>query len=682
MSSSPLPAYATRSNPAKLFETRYPETDPEGLITNYLDFEFHRFKLEDNWLITGNLHERFKILYWYLAAYGERRKTAMPLSAAQLRFLNSPAPVLGIGAEMTVAAYSFILSELKGKHENLTNPDYVREVIYWWCCQRSPQFCPNGELITSDQADVLGYAGPEDDSQRFGLNYFVRRSAALDETLARFRLEKASHRAALLSIMLLRSMDYPYISQFLPRRSVFELLTSADTEPAVIESIFALATTASPARGSQAKEAAVIRRELERRLATAGYPLSRVGYSPTVPITDAGPCHPRGDASYTLEKGIAVIGPFQATSGLGQATRLSLEVLDRLKRAPTALDFSMDNPAPVGFASKIEVRKWTEPKAINLIHLNAESIPLAFAYLDSNAYDSSYNIGYFFWELSEIPKCHALALEMLDEIWVSSEYNREIYAKRTSVPVINVGMAVEGLPKIKDVSRERFDIGQNEFVFLTTFDSFSFVERKNPLGVVEAFLRAFPRDSDAPVRLVIKTQNRRKVFDPHQVGIWKNIDKSMRLDPRITLIDETLSYAELLGLKNKCDAYVSLHRSEGWGFGMVEAMQLGLPVIATAYSGNMEFCSPENSYLVPYDLIAPRPSEYIFVERGSLWADPDLDEAARCMREVFVNRSEAKERGSNAIDTIKKKFSIEAISRRYAERLEVIDGLIGQTPAA
>ena len=370
-----------------------------------------------------------------------------------------------------------------------------------------------------------------------------------------------------------------------------------------------------------------------------------------------------------IEQGVAVIGPAYKASGLGQAMRLSVDVLTCCEGTrPTVIDFGLDNPAPVGFASSTNYEAYRNRRAINLIHLNAESTPLAFAYQAHEIFEDSYNIGFFFWELNKIPKCHRLALELLDEIWVSSEYNREIYAGVTDKPVINVGMAVEILPDVAPMPRDLIGLENGPFVFLTTFDSFSFIERKNPLGVIQAFRRAFPLGTE-PVRLVIKTQNRHRVGDPYQLRVWKRIDALTGADPRIVVMNKTLAYRDLLALKRSCDCYVSLHRSEGWGFGMIEAMQLAMPVIATGYSGNMDFCTPETAYLVDYTLTSVRPDEYIFCERDSYWAEPNLDVAAKTMRHMVANPAEAKAKGAAAAAAIGRDFSLEAIGRRYAARL-------------
>ena len=265
-----------------------------------------------------------------------------------------------------------------------------------------------------------------------------------------------------------------------------------------------------------------------------------------------------------------------------------------------------------------------------------------------------------------MPEAHFLALELLDEIWVSSDYVRDVYVARTRKPVVNVGMAVEDLPP--GLPSRASAPGKGTFTFLTTFDSFSFVERKNPLAVVRAFRAAF--DGTGPAgELVLKPGNRTRGSAPPQVAVWREIDRATRQDGRIKIIDETFTYEQLIALKAACDCYVSLHRAEGFGFGMLEAMQLGRPVIATAYSGNMDFCRPETSYLVDYDLILVGHDEYPAVERGSVWAEPKIESAVAAMRDVVSNPEEASSRGSRAAEFVKDNFSIQAISERYKRRI-------------
>ena len=668
----------TKSNRIdNLYLTSNSHVDPEGLISRYVEYEFYRFRQDQHFAINGNILDRLKILHWYLSAYAPHRKLPVPISNAQIKFLNSPILMLGFGIEISIAAYSFITNEWGGTRD-LRNEEILREALFWWCFEQAPKLAPGGELITPAQVRMLTYAEPHDIGVPFPLNWFVRRLYGTDPTLAKLDLQGATDRATLICILMLRCASQPALAYFLPRPAVAELLAvPVRGGTSSFDRVLALALGSDEA--PNAAQAAELRTLLARKLALHGLSLETLSRQPVPEQPGVGiPFVQDPKIRPGFDPGVAVIGPTRAASGLGQATRLSVDVLAQAGRTPAVVDFGLDNPAPVGFETFNLAKPLRTPRRINLLHLNAESIPLAFAYLDKRILEHSYNIGYFFWELDQIPKCHALALDLVDEIWVSSEYNREIYARNTRVPVHNVGMAVEPLPEASRVARRDFGLPDETFVFLATFDSFSFIERKNPLGVLRAFQTAFPVDGEARVALVLKTQNRTRVGDPHQLRVWQAIDDIVASDPRIRILDQTLGYADLLGFKQLCDAYVSLHRSEGWGFGMIEAMQLKLPVITTAYSGNMEFCSPETAFLVDYALVSPMPAEYIFVERGSRWAEPCVASAVAAMRAVVEAPDQARARAEAGYRRVRDAFSLAAIARRYEARLIAIEASLAR----
>ena len=654
-----------RGGIATLFEVADPSSDPEGLITKFVAYESFRIKREEHeFSMAGALQDRLGVLFWYLDTYVRDRLFAyvVPLSARQIAYLNSPAPLAGASPAVTVALQNFVARDIPG-HLDLLKPEVMTEAVYWWCMEKAPRSRFEDRLVTEEQITLLRaerqWLGEEYPFNAF-MSYFFNRHPELHE----LDMSYPRDRAAYFHYLVLLGFSQPHILRFLPKDALRRTLTARQDGEPVFDRILArhALAGATPAEGSFLR---ALGEDVVRR---SGYSMDRD--TPPPAPRDTGECFlGKRRLEAPVEPGIALVGPIRKASGLGQAARLSYDILRRCESVvPTALVFDLDNPAPVGFASSQSFEPYKNRRAINLIHLNAESVPLAFAFEQRAIFESSYNIGYFFWELNMIPKCHRLALELLDEIWVSSDYNREIYSRFTDKPVINVGMAVEPLPQAAPLDRAAQGLDPEAFIFLTTFDSFSFIERKNPFGVLDAFKAAFPLGTEK-VQLVLKTQNRGRVFDPYQMALWKRIDRAVGADPRILVINETFQYADLLGLKLACDCYVSLHRSEGWGFGMIEAMQLGRPVIATNYSGNTEFCNAETAYLVGYDLIGVREDEYIFVERGSHWAQPRLDEAATLMRAAFADPAASRAKGEAAATFIKANFSIEAIGQRYAAQL-------------
>nr|WP_283255092.1 glycosyltransferase [Marivita sp. GX14005] len=206
---------------------------------------------------------------------------------------------------------------------------------------------------------------------------------------------------------------------------------------------------------------------------------------------------------------------------------------------------------------------------------------------------------------------------------------------------------------------------------MASFDSFSFVQRKNPLALIRAFAEAFP---EGGAQLLLKTQNRTRVSDPAQIAVWAEIDAATRGDPRFRILDETLPHADLLTLTAGADAYLSLHRSEGWGFGMIEAMALGVPVLATGISGNLAYCDNATAFLVPAREVAPAPSDYIFTPEGGLWGAPDHGAAVWALRQMQANPALRARKAQAAQARVLQDFSPEAVGARYAARIEAVLG--------
>jgi len=692
IASKPISGYETNARVEKLFAPVDIKRNEDGLISEYLYYEFYRQHADDVFDIEGEDPEKIAILYWYLCSYGGHRRKYLPLSAQQIAMLNRPIPVVGLAHPISVAAFSFIRQEL-GQAWNMSDPTMATEAIYWWCVERSPIMKAEVALVPEYFRAILHRQRHEQRAVLFGTNYFLDRYHAVNTELQFLDLSVESDRAAFLTYMVLKCVANPHFSRYLPTESISRLfvpnyLNSQFSAFQLVLQSFGYSSKApvdaaedarSNNENTQASHNDLMKFEQDiiTLIQQNGFSLMRGSVVAFEKAGNFGEClRPRNNSSEEIEDKVCLIGPVESFSGLGQATRMSEKSLHESPYQISVINFDMDNPAPKALGTKpAGLPEGLIPATINLVHLNAESIPLVFAYFDHKLYEKSYNIGFFFWELDRIPKCHLLALKMLDEIWVASEYNREIYSKYTELPVVNVGMAVEKLPIKPVADRAKFGLPPNIFLFLTTFDSFSFIQRKNPLAAIESFKTAFPLGTE-PVALVIKTQNRTKVDDPPQRRIWDKIDRYCAEDRRIIVLNETMPYEDVLNLKKSCDCYLSLHRSEGWGFGLIESMQCGIPVIATAYGGNMDFCQEGNFFPVSYDLVEPIPTEYIYVERGSRWAQPHIEDAARQMRLVFNDQKLAMQRVKRAREFVEKSFSVQAISARYSARIRDIKQII------
>jgi glycosyltransferase involved in cell wall biosynthesis len=219
-------------------------------------------------------------------------------------------------------------------------------------------------------------------------------------------------------------------------------------------------------------------------------------------------------------------------------------------------------------------------------------------------------------------------------------------------------------------SPRRADFGwpDDEFVFLTVFDMLSVFERKNPLAVIQAFCRAFPDSRKA--RLVIKVNH----ADVNRASLALLTEHT---GPSVSVIAEPYSRPEINGLMNSCDCLISLHRAEGFGWTMAEAMYLGKPVIATGYSGNLDFTRPDNSYLVEHRLIRIGDGCPPY-DANSFWADVDIDDAARKLREVVDGADRRRRIAARGQGLIRSQFSLQRMGALMRARLERIRSSRGQ----
>ncbi|CAN5388998.1 glycosyltransferase family 4 protein [soil metagenome] len=270
-------------------------------------------------------------------------------------------------------------------------------------------------------------------------------------------------------------------------------------------------------------------------------------------------------------------------------------------------------------------------------------------------------IALWYWEVDRLPDEWNDELTWADEVWAPTSFLAETYRRHVKVPVIPMLPGVR-VPSFEAKPRAYFGLPSDRFAILFSFDMGSVMDRKNPLGLIAAYKQAF--HSDDRVHLCIKVS--RGKYHPENLARLKAACREVGA----TLIDDVLVREDALTLLNTADCYASLHRAEGLGLGLAECMLLGKPVVATAYSGNLDFMTPETSYLVnattvPIIDTPPYPA-------GSVWAEPDITHAASQLRRLFDDRDEAKSIALRGQDHVRTLLSVEAAGRRMAERLREI----------
>lgn len=323
-------------------------------------------------------------------------------------------------------------------------------------------------------------------------------------------------------------------------------------------------------------------------------------------------------------------------------------------------------------AAEIERSTSLEPFAINLFHINPDQVLYLLDPLRPVvAIDGRLNAAVPFWELPRLPDAWIAPLAAMDVILAPTLFIREaVLASLPDADVVHYPQAVR-LPEGITGDRAKFDLPEDAVIFVSSFDMRSDIERKNPFGAIEAFVRAFPGRDD--VRLVVKANNVET-----GAGLPRHLQRlrDYAADPRVTVLSQQMSYAEILTLYASCDVLVSLHRAEGLGLSLLEAMSLGVPVVATAWSGNMDFCTPENSCLVPYDMVAVKASTQPAYGKGMAgeqsWAEPRLDDAAAWLCRLADDPSLRASLGSAAAASaarIRADYDRGDVARALVERL-------------
>ena len=353
--------------------------------------------------------------------------------------------------------------------------------------------------------------------------------------------------------------------------------------------------------------------------------------------------------------GIRVAGYLRAETGVGELGRLAALAVER---AGIACSTYVDSHS---------VSRQAHPHAttggagldVNLVCVNADELPNFARRVGPRFFEGRYTIGLWAWELEEFPPRFAAAFDHVDEIWGISEFTRAAVATISPKPVYAFPLPI--LAPEPPVGAGRAELGLPEgFAFLFCFDMMSIVERKNPFGLLEAFSRAFA-PGEGPT-LVVKAVNNEERQPELERLKWLAAKR-----PDVVVVDRYLTREQNLALVASCDCYVSLHRSEGFGLTMAEAMALGKPVVATAYSGNLEFMSDATAYLVPWTP-AEVPVAHDPYPHRARWADPDLDAAARFMREVYEHPAEAAARGALGRADVLAHHGLDARAHFVAER--------------
>ncbi len=356
---------------------------------------------------------------------------------------------------------------------------------------------------------------------------------------------------------------------------------------------------------------------------------------------------------------IAIAGLFSTMSGIGEGARLAYDALDAAGMAPAAIDIS-------GAFGQAELEAPARRAIVAgsggtlVVHHNAPFLPHALWAIGRARVRGRRVVGYWAWEFPRIPDSWLPSLRYLHEVWVPSELARVAVAAATDLPV---HVVAHPMPPVTATSnmRARLGLPADALIVLTAFHMGSAFTRKNPLAAIAAFRRAF---GDAPDRLLAI-----KLIDHGASPIARDeLERAVAGASNIRLINVMLPPADMAGLIAAVDIVLSLHRSEGFGLVPAEAMQLGKPVVATGWSGNMDFMNERNSAPVSYELVPVQdPYDGAFIADGQLWAEANVEDAADWLRRLAAEPELRQRLGSAARADIARQLSPESFARAVAK---------------
>jgi glycosyltransferase involved in cell wall biosynthesis len=360
--------------------------------------------------------------------------------------------------------------------------------------------------------------------------------------------------------------------------------------------------------------------------------------------------------------GVNVIGCPDLPTGIGAVCWATLAALEAAE-LPHAL-WQLAEPV-------LEPREWPdtqlhEPELrfeISLYHVNADMMETVHRRTPRSYDIGRYRIGYWFWELSHFPLAFAHAFRYVEEVWAPSRFCLDSFRALAPVPVRWVPPCV--LPPVSPpVARSEWGVPEDAFLFFNAFDLHSVPERKNPAGLLAAFA-GVARQAERPVCLLLKVNH--ADADPELVAELREAASGLP----VILFTRAASRDEMSAMTAACDAYVSLHRSEGLGVPLIEAMYAGKPVIATGYGGVTDFLDETTGWVVRHTLQVLEEAHGPY-PAGSVWAEPDVEHAAALMRQVMQSPEAACARSATAAAKVTELYSPAAAGQRFREELRRI----------
>lgn len=369
-------------------------------------------------------------------------------------------------------------------------------------------------------------------------------------------------------------------------------------------------------------------------------------------------------------KDVHLFGHLNGSTGLSETARLLVGSLQCAGVAVTPVVVHQDSAHDMSSEFTVEASPSTRPPAggVSILSLNPDALPLLARMVGQDFFTADRKtIGVWFWESHKIPEFAIEGFRYVDEVWTCSRFTAEAFAQGAGEIPVRVFPHPLDWREIEKAEPLSIPALEGRFVFMFSFDYDSYVKRKNPRAVCEAFVKAFPKQEPGGPVLMVKS-----VRGAHYRNITQFRSLADRFGHRrdIHFLDGFMPHAQRNSLIRRCDCYVSLHRAEGVGLTLLEAMALGKPCIATNFSGNTDFMNERNSLLVPWTPTHDGLGNG-FYPADDTWAEADTEAAAEAMRQVYQNPEKAAEIGAQARTDIRREHCPDAVGRKLTELLNL-----------
>ena len=368
-----------------------------------------------------------------------------------------------------------------------------------------------------------------------------------------------------------------------------------------------------------------------------------------------------------MSNGVNYFGSLETFDGIGRAAALNIESLlaAEIETAPYVLSRPVALQTGRNVVIDDDLIKSLKNN-INIFHFSARWVPHYLSLVTKNSLSNHYNIGYWVCEVPSIPAVWAQQLDFFDEIWTASSFCQAAISKSSHIPVIKIPHPIEDRELSSRILSRKAGGNEGEFTFLSIFNVYSDAERKNILFTIRAFLSAFGDRSD--VRLIVKVSNLE-----HDFILSKKLFEISKNFVNIEIIEGYAENSVVQKLYEQADVYVSLHRAEGFGLTISDAMSRGIPVITTGYSGNMEFCLAQDTRLVKYQLRNVGHNRLRY-RKDDVWAEPDMEDAKAALIELVSDYPNWLRKAACARERISETLSIFDVGQLMFERIQLING--------